>query len=167
MSIPKLPFKPVQAGYSISFGDGTQRISLEGGSSRYRQSVSDNTHSVQAVWVLADEDYSAFMGFVRNMRRAGGGQFEVDLILDECRMLPYRAHFVPGSVRLVSKVGRAHTVNAELEVEADAGHEDPSLDYWGSLILMLSLYGDVPAVREVLNLFAELANEDLPNAQQR
>lgn len=165
MSIPKLPFKPVQAGYSVGFGDGTQRISLEGGSGRYRQGVSDNTHSVQAVWVLADENYSAFMGFVRNMRRAGGGQFEVDLVLDECRMLPYRAHFVPGSVRLVSKVGRAHTVSAELEVEADFGHEDPSLDYWGAAIIVLSFYGSVPAAREILNRLEILVNKDWPDAK--
>lgn len=163
---PRLPFKPIEAGYAFQPGDGTQSVQLEGGSGRYRSVVQDNSSRVNCSWALVGDEYSRFMGFWRNAGRGGGWPFEVSLVLDCAEARWYRAMFVPQSLNAVPQ-GGVWIVSAQLEVEPLPEFSDPSLDYWGSLILMLSLYGDVPAVREVLNLFAELANEDLPNAKQR
>jgi len=160
----KMPFCPAQAGYSGDFGDATLRVQLDGGASRYRAGVSGNSDVVAATWVLRADEYSAFMGFVRNQKRSGGMPFLIDLPLQSHEMIEYQASFVPRSVRLVSKNAAIFTVAASLEVFSKLEFDDADLDYWASLVLMLAVYGSIPAAREILNLLAKLVNEDLPNA---
>lgn len=164
MTRPLLPFCPLKAGYSADIGDGTMRTPLDGGPGRYRATLADEPHMVSATWRLRDEKYSMFMGFVRNYRRSGAEAFEIDLRLETHRTERYVANFVPGSIRLVGKDGRFYTVSATLEVQPLPGLQDGDLDYWGSLIMMLTIYGSVAAAREILNLLAKLVNEDLPHA---
>ncbi|WP_454674837.1 hypothetical protein [Achromobacter pestifer] len=163
MSKSKIPFRPAQAGYSAAFGDGTESIQLAGGSGRYRAGVQGNSDTVNASWVLVGDDYSAFMGFVRNYWREGPQSFLIDLSLDSHEMEEYEAYFVPRTLKLVSRQGRTYTVSSSLEVLALAKFEDADLDYWGSLIMLLVIYGSIPAAREILNLLAKLVNEDLPH----
>lgn len=160
---PKMPFQPAQVGFAATFGDGTQRIALDGGSARYRAGMQNMSDTVQATWVLRGENYAAFNGFVRNARRAGV-PFLIDLSLQSHEMVEYEASFVPGSVQLVSRQGAVFTVVAQLEVFALDEFDDATLDYWGSMILFLAVYGSVAAAREIMNLLAKLVNEDLPHA---
>ncbi|MCP1404245.1 hypothetical protein [Achromobacter insolitus] len=160
----KMPFCPAQAGYAADFGDGTLRVQLDGGSGRYRAGVMANSDTVTATWVLQGEEYSAFMGFVRNQRRSGGVPFLIDLPLESHELVEYEANFVPRSVRLVSKTASVFTVAASLEVLSKLEFDDIDLDYWASLVMMLAIYGSIPAAREILNLLAKLVNEDLPHA---
>lgn len=160
----RLPFLPLQEGYSVQFGDGTQRIALDGGPARYRAGVQGNPNTVTALWRLRDDKYSLFMGFYRACKAQGGGPFEVDLKIDGYEERRYDAYFLPGSVRLVSKAGRFFTVAATLEVDALPEFDGGDLDYWASLIMLLAIYGSIPAAREILNLLAKLVNEDLPHA---
>ncbi|NMK45518.1 hypothetical protein [Achromobacter sp. Bel] len=161
---PLLPFCPLMAGYSADIGDGTIRTPLDGGPGRYRADLSGSPHMVSALWRLRDERYSMFMGFVRNYRRNGAEAFEIDLRLDTHKTERYVANFIPGSVRLVSKEGRFYTVSATLEVQPMPDLQVGELDYWGSLIMMLTIYGSFAAAREILDLLGKLVNEDLPHA---
>jgi len=160
----KMPFCPAQAGYSGEFGDGTLRVALDGGSGRYRAGVSGNSDIVTATWVLKGEEYSAFMGFVRNQKRSGSIPFLIDLPLQSHELVEYEAAFVPKSVRLASKSGAVFTVSASLEVFSKLEFDEAGLDYWASLVMMLAIYGSIPAAQEILNLLAKLVNEDLPHA---
>ncbi|WP_286938881.1 hypothetical protein [Achromobacter sp. UBA4530] len=163
-NLQKMPFRPAQAGYAAEFGDGTLRVTLDGGASRYRARISGNSDTVTATWVLRGEQYSAFMGFVRNQRRSGSVSFLIDLPLQSHESVEYEAAFVPRTVRLVSKTAAVFTVAASLEVFSKQEFDDADLDYWASLVMMLAIYGSIPAAREILNLLAKLVNEDLPHA---
>lgn len=160
----KMPFCPAQAGYSADFGDGTLRVGLDGGASRYRAGVSGSSDTVAATWVLRSDEYSAFMGFVRNQKRLGSVPFLIDLPLQSHELVEYEASFIPRSVRLVSKTASVFTVAASLEVFSKQEFDDADLDYWASLVMMLAIYGSIPAAQEILNLLAKLVNEDLPHA---
>ncbi|MGV2894162.1 hypothetical protein ACNPPY_00070 [Achromobacter sp. AGC78] len=163
MTYPVLPFQPIQAGYGIQPGDGTQRIALDGGSGRYRAGLRGTPHMVTATYALFGEEYDAFMGFMRNVERAGGEPFEADLVIDGSRKRRYVTHFMPGSAR-VSVSGDVFTVSVSLEVDRLQEYDDADLDYWGSLVMMLAVYGSIPAAKEILDLLAKLVNEDLPHA---
>lgn len=164
MSEFRIPFCPTQASYSVTFGDGISSIQLDGGSARYRAGVQGNAHTVDVNWVLTGQDYALFMGFVRNYQRSGAQAFDIDLSLDSHEMTTYVAHFVPRTLKLVSRRGSVFTVAATLEVLPRQEFEDGSLDYWASLVMLLVIYGSLPAAQEILNLLDKLANEDLPHA---
>lgn len=159
-----LPYRPLQAGYSVDFGDGTESISLDGGSGRYRAGIQGSAHIVPASFGLQAEDYSAFMGFWR-ARKRDAQPFEVDLQIDEHELKRYVAHFVPKSLRLASVSGDVFTVSVKLEVDTLPEYDEETLDYWASLVMFLSIYGSFAAAREIMNLLAKLSNEDLPHAK--
>ncbi|WP_175129160.1 hypothetical protein [Achromobacter piechaudii] len=161
---PVMPFRPVLAGYAPVLGDGSQRIGVEGGSGRYRAGVQNASHMVAVTYVVFGEEYDMLMGFWRNMRRLGGGPFYADLVIDGSTSRRYVAHFMPETARPVPIGGGGWTVSFQLEVDSLPEFDDADLDYWGSLVMMLSIYGSIPAAKEILNLFAKLANEDLPHA---
>ncbi|MCS3505019.1 hypothetical protein [Achromobacter sp. JUb104] len=163
-NFPVMPFRPLQAGYGPNLGDGSQRISLEGGSGRYRAGVQGAPHMVPVTYVVFGEEYDVLMGFWRNMRRLGGGPFYADLIIDSSTSRRYVAHFMPGTARPVPIGGNGWTVTFQLEVDSLPEFDDATLDYWGSLVTMLSIYGSVPAAKEILDLLSKLVNEDLPYA---
>lgn len=85
-------------------------------------------------------------------------------MIDSSESRRYVAHFVPGGARPVPIGGGVWTVSFQLEVDALPEFEDETLDYWGSLVMMLAIYGNVAAAKEILNLLAKLVNEDLPHA---
>ncbi|CAB3680508.1 hypothetical protein [Achromobacter kerstersii] len=163
MTYPVLPFLPIQSGYGVKPGDGTQRIALDGGSGRYRAGLRGTPHMITATYALFGEEYDAFMGFLRNIERAGGEPFQADLVIDGTRKRRYVAHLIPGSAS-ASISGNVFTVSVTLEVDRLPDYDDATLDYWGSLVMMLAIYGSIPAAKEILDLLAKLANEDLPHA---
>ncbi|GAB3081200.1 hypothetical protein GCM10027287_17600 [Bordetella muralis] len=55
-------------------------------------------------------------------------------------------------------------VAAMLEVDAIPEYDAGEWDYWATLIMLLMIYGSLPAAKEVLNLLNKLVNEDLPHA---
>ncbi|SUX92019.1 Uncharacterised protein [Bordetella trematum] len=111
----RLPFNPIEAGYSIQPGDETCGIALDGGSGRYQRGVADAADTVEASWALFEGEYDAFMGFVRIWRRRGGPFFLVSLPLDGSLAEDYMASFIPKTVRLASKSGPVFIVSATLE----------------------------------------------------
>ncbi|MFE0843404.1 hypothetical protein [Achromobacter insolitus] len=162
--LPVLPVRPVQAGYAPVLGDGSQRIALDGGPGRYRAGLQGMAHMVSVTFVMFGEEYDILMGFWRNMRRMGGGPFYADLVIDSSESRRYVAYFLPGSARPMPIGGGGWTVSFQLEVDALPEFDDETLDYWGALVMMLSIYGSIPAAREIMNLLAKLVNEDLPHA---
>ena len=160
---PVMPFRPVQAGYAPALGDGSQRIGLEGGSGRYRAGVQGAPHIVAVTYVVFGEEYDVLMGFWRNMRRLGGGPFHADLVIDSSTSRRYVAHFMPETARPVPIGGGGWSVSFQLEVDTLPEFDDADLDYWGSLVNMLAVYGSLPAAKEILSLLAKLVNEDLPH----
>ena len=162
-NFPVMPFRPVQAGYAPNLGDGSQRIGLEGGSGRYRAGVQGAAHMLPVTYVVFGEEYDVLMGFWRNMRRLGGGPFYADLVIDSSTSRRYVAHFMPGTARPVPIGGTGWTVTFQLEVDSLPEFDDADLDYWGSLVTMLAVYGSLPAAKEILNQLAKLVNEDLPH----
>lgn len=164
MKYPFLPYRPLQAGYGTDFGDGTESIALDGGSGRYRAGVEGNSHIVTASFGLQAENYSAFMGFWR-ARKRDAQPFEVDLQIDEHELKRYVAHFVPKSLRLASVSGDVFTLAVKLEVDTLPEYDQETLDYWASLVMFLSIYGSFAAAREIMDLLAKLANQDLPYAK--
>lgn len=162
--MPRMPFSPVEAGYSVQPGDSTQRIQLDGGSGRYRTGVSDNSHQVDATWALFDADYDAFMGFVRLWKRSGGQPFKVALPLDGSIAEDYDACFVPGSIQLTSKNGPVFLVSARLEVFALAKYEDAETDPYATAYELLPYYGSFAAIQDMMNRLEKLVNRDWPHA---
>jgi len=159
-----MPFRPVVAGYVPSLGDGSQRIALEGGSGRYRAGPQGAPHMVSATYVVFGEEFDLLMGFWRDMRRVGGGPFYADLVIDSSTSRRYVAHFMPGEARPSPLGGNGWAVTFQLEVDSLPEFDDETLDYWGSLVLMIAIYGSIPAAREIMTLLAKLANEDFPHA---
>lgn len=160
---PVMPFRPVQAGYTPALGDGSQRIGLDGGSGRYRAGVQGAPHLVAVTYVVFGEEYDVLMGFWRSMRRLGGGPFHADLVIDSSTSRRYVAHFMPETARPVPIGGGGWSVSFQLEVDTLPEFDDADLDYWGSLVMMLAIYGSVPAAKEILSLLAKLVNKDLPH----
>ncbi|MGV2906464.1 hypothetical protein [Achromobacter sp. AGC25] len=119
---------------------------------------------VSATYVVFGEEFDLLMGFWRDMRRVGGGPFHADLVIDSSSSRRYVAHFMPGEARPSPLGGNGWAVTFQLEVDSLPEFDDETLDYWGSLVLMIAIYGSVPAAREIMNLLAKLANEDLPHA---
>lgn len=161
--LEKIPFCPAQASFGASFGDGSASTALDGGASRYRAGPDNQSDTVDVSWVLRAENYSMFMGFFRKMRRLGGGPFLIDLSLQSHEMVEYTAYFVPRTLHLVSRQGAVYTVSAQLEVLSRDDFDQEDLDYWGRLVTLLIIYGNLPAAKEILDLLAKLVNEDLPH----
>lgn len=161
--LPVMPFRAIQAGYAAELGDGSQRIALDGGPGRYRAGLSSMPHTVNATYAEFGEDYDLLMGFWRNMRRQGGGPFQVDLCIDTHTPRRYTAYFMPGTARPTPVGGGVWSVTFQMEIESLPEFEDPDLDYWASLVTLLIIYGSLPAAKEILNLLAKLVNEDLPH----
>lgn len=163
MTYPVLPYQPIQAGYGIQPGDGTQRIALDGGSGRYRAGVGGASHMVTATYALFGEEYDAFMGFMRTIERSGGGPFYADLVIDGSYKLRYVAHFIPNSAR-ASMSGDIFTVSVTLEVDRRPEYEDPDTDFWAQFLKFIEIYGSIRAAREAFNLLEKIVNKDWPNA---
>jgi len=70
---------------------------------------------------------------------------------------------MPETARPVPIGGGGWSVSFQLEVDTLPEFDDADLDYWGSLVMMLAIYGTIPAAKEMLDLLAKLVNEDLPH----
>ncbi|AZR93933.1 hypothetical protein BBB39_09230 [Bordetella trematum] len=161
----RLPFNPIEAGYSIQPGDETLRIALDGGSGRYQRGVADAADTVEASWALFEGEYDAFMGFVRIWRRRGGPFFLVSLPLDGSLAEDYMASFIPKTVRLASKSGPVFIVSATLEVLRLEKFEDPSLDPYEFAYELLPYYGSFDGIADMTNRLEILVNKDWPDAE--
>lgn len=102
----KMPFYPLDAGYSSSVNDGVRRIALDGGGGRYRVDILGGADIVNATWRLYGDEYSMFMAFVRRWIRSGGQRFEIDLVLDSHEIETYQASFIPESISRPRSVPR-------------------------------------------------------------
>lgn len=159
-----LPICPAQAGYTASFNDGVLQITLDGGSPRSRVSYSGGVCPVEVTWVVNGDDYSLLQGFYRRQARRGYSGFLADLILDDSVMQRYTATFRAGSLRLAGKQGGVFTVTASLLVDPLAKYADSETDPYEYIIDLLPYYGNVEAIRQVMNRLEKLVNEDWPNA---
>lgn len=158
-----LPFRAIQAGYLPELGDGSERIALEGGAGRYRAGIQNVSHMVTATYVTFGEEYDLLMGFWRKMRRLGGGPFLVDLPIDTSTPRRYTAYFIPGSARPIPIGGGAWNITFQMEVQSLAEFDNEDLDYWAQLIMLMTIYGSLPAAKEILDLLYKLVNQDLPH----
>ncbi|MDQ2139590.1 hypothetical protein RBI14_15600 [Alcaligenaceae bacterium B3P038] len=155
-----LPFRPIQAGYSIQPDDGILAIKLDGGASRTSVVTQGNVGVVSVNWALSPAEYSLLAGFHRIWKRSLE-PFLIDLVLDAAESDRYEAMFVPNTFALTGKSGSVHMVSAQLEVVPLEFFDDPATDPGEALVMLNEEYGRAAPL--VINDLEKLVNEDLPN----
>lgn len=111
----KLPYIPEQDGYTITPGQDTLRVDLDGGKGRYRKDIDGATLQVGVTWELNPIDYGRLYAAYRNLTASGSVPFLIDLVLDGT-LQEHECHFMPGSFGLRSMEGFSYTCGATLEV---------------------------------------------------
>lgn len=155
----KLVIPPDQSGYAATYGSGVKRTELDGGLSRYRLDILNQSSLVNCSWTINREEYNYLVAFNRIYEKNGGDAFLIDLILDTQEPTEYIAHIVPGSFQLASQKGTGYTITAQLEVEAS----EHDYEYDQALIDIYGAYGSSEKAIIVLNLLHELVHFRLPN----
>lgn len=156
MPLPKLSLRPDSAGYSAT--DGTEVIfaELDGGAGRYTRDKWGATSSVDVTWTLLPIQHQYLRAFYNTTIAKGSLPFLCDLILDNPEPAEHVCRIVPGSMKLGSQQGWAYVSSAQFEVEPVTADADAD----AALVMLYEEYGD--GAYYILNLLAELVNEDLP-----
>lgn len=157
------PFKPLQAGHTIAFNDGMLSVALDGGPPRQRLDTVGAPDQVSASWVLKGDEYTLFMGAVRNWRRAGGEPLLMQLVHDSAEPDTYQVTFVPNTVRMISKNGEVFTVAANLLVLPLDKYLHPDLDIDALRAYLVSFYGSPKLASLALDLLREMMVEAWPH----
>ena len=156
MPLPKLQIRPDTSGYSVQDGEDVIAIELDGGAARYIRDKWGSTSKVAVSWTLLPVQYSYLRAFYNTTIQKGALPFLCDLILDDPQPVEHVCRIVPGTMSLGSQQGYAYISSCTFEVEpilADTETDE-------TLVMLYEEYGD--GYPDVLNLLAELVNEDLP-----
>lgn len=151
----RLKLCPTQAGYSVQFGGGVIAQRLNGGASRFEVDVLGASHTVNLSWTTDQGGYQYLMAFHRLWQRNPSQPFLARLIIDDHQARDYQCHFVPDTLMLSAKTGKAHTVTAQIEAKAktpDYAFDQSIVDTWGTF----------PA--DSIGRLEQLVNVDLPDA---
>jgi hypothetical protein len=116
MPLPKLKLTTDRDGYTFKYGPASLAIQLEGGGSRFRTDLDGMATSIDIQWKTDPAGYDYLMAFYRTTTKNGALPFLIDLILHTKTVSEYTAHFVPGTLGLVSQAGLSYIVSATLEV---------------------------------------------------
>lgn len=145
----KLEVAPLQAGYSVDFGNDVLQQAVEGGASRFRRDFKRNTHTVNVAWFVQQDDYDYLLAFYNVWQHKNEPYFLADLIIDSAPLQEYQCNFI-GGLRLDSTESLTYKLSATFEVKAKKR----------------SLVNDemIIGIHDIFNPLEKLANEDLPNA---
>lgn len=152
----KLPFLPIQAGYSQTPGSESASVALEGGRAWRRKTKANSSSLVTATWIFNQLQLDVFWAFFRVETARGVLPFTMDLILEDSSLQDVTCWFVgePGTPTLQ---GLNYTVTAQLEVQRPA--YSAALD--ASIVDSYLAYGE--GVGDMFDRLAIFANEDLPD----
>lgn len=151
----RLMLPPTEAGYTATFGGGVISQKLQGGASRFEVDVLGASHTVNLSWTTDQAGYQYLMAFYRLWQRNPSQPFLARLIIDDHQMQDYDCHFVPATLMLSAKSGKAHTVTAQIEAKAitpDYDFDQSLVDAWES-----GMGAGMPELEQLVNV-------DLPNA---
>ncbi len=156
MTLPKLVLRPDTQGYSVQDGEDVIAIELDGGAGRYIRDKWGSTSRVAVTWTLLPMQHSYLRAFYNTTIQKGALPFLCDLILDDPEPIEHVCRIVPNTMSLGSQQGYAYISSCTFEVEPILA--DTETDQ--ALVMLYEQYGeDYPTI---LNLLAELVNEDLP-----
>jgi len=166
MTLPKFIYPPEQANYSVTDGQETITVQLEGGESRSRIDILNSSSIVDASWLLGPAAYEYWRAWYKSSEHGnkGANWFLLDLLLDEAYGLTeHEVKFVPGSVKLSRTAGYSYRMSAQLEVRPiiyPAG-------YYDAIIMLYEEFGDDAAEEgeEYFNLLANLVTVVMPGTE--
>lgn len=156
MPLPTLALRPDTQGYSVQDGQDVIMVELDGGAGRYIRDKWGATSRVSATWTLLPVQHQYLRAFYNTTIQKGSLPFLCDLILDDPEPIAHTCRIVPGTMNLGSQQGYAYISSCVLEVEpipADAEYDE-------TIVMLFEEYGEDYAA--IINLLAELVNEDLP-----
>lgn len=116
----RLQVCPLQAGYTVQYGNDTISQRLEGGASRFERAVIGTSHMAALNFALSEGGYQYLMAFFRVWQRNPSQPFIAALIIDDHQMADYQCWFMPDSISLTAKNGAVFYVSAMVEVKAMA-----------------------------------------------
>lgn len=157
MPLPKLALRPDAQGYSVQDGEEVIAIELDGGAMRYSRDKWGSTSRVSATWTLLPVEYQYLRAFYNTTIQKGSLPFLCDLILDDPSPVEHVCRIVPKTMNLGAQQGLMYISSCTLEVEPNS--IDTKADE--SIVMLYEEYRD--DAWSILNLLAELVNEDLPS----
>ncbi len=159
MALAKLQLLASKAGYAVAeSSDAILSAKVGAGLPRQRLDFKNAPQRVNVSFKLDPGQYRYWRAFWRNGVFFGSLPFLIDLIIDDYELAEYEAMFVPGSVQLADVSGLRYQISAVLDVKPNAGDES----YDAGLVMIYEEYGEEGD--EIINLLAEVVNEDLPAA---
>lgn len=156
MTLPKLQLRPDTSGYSVQDGADVIAVQLDGGSGRYIRDKWGSTSAVTVTWTLLPAQHQYLRAFYNTTIQKGALPFLCDLILDDPEPIEHVCRIVPGTMTLGSQQGYAYISSCTFEVEPITADADTD----AALVMLYEEYGEGYA--DIINLLAELVNEDLP-----
>ncbi|MDQ9022680.1 hypothetical protein RFI02_16330 [Acinetobacter sichuanensis] len=154
MPLNKLAYCVQQSGYTVSHGNNVIVQELEGGSSRYRRGINNNSHTVNVNWVVNKTGYDYLVAFYNLWTYNPSKPFLALLIIDDSDLKEYKCFFKSG-FQLDSKEGNVFKVSATFEVQAN--RRDKNLDQ--SIVDL----GNEGLINSYINI-EKVPNVWLPNA---
>ncbi|MDL2286223.1 hypothetical protein LJC24_02125 [Desulfococcaceae bacterium OttesenSCG-928-F15] len=149
---------PTESTYATKHNtSGYLRVELEGGMGRYRKGIQNPATIVSCRWVLGENDFNRLWAFYRTWLRKVE-PFEIDLILEEYGLVRVLANILPDTFQLEAKQGPAHTITAQLEVQAPQYDAQDDEDY----IYIINEFG--PDYEEWTERLWFIVNVDYPVA---
>jgi hypothetical protein len=114
-NLPKLNLKPVSDGYTLTEGIEVYSVRYDVGRSSYSAGQENSSTHCTAQWQLTPAGYNTFCTFYLTLADCAL-PFTIDIPFDTPEPSECLAHFIPNSVRLISKNGDTYIVQAELEI---------------------------------------------------
>lgn len=152
----KLPFLPIQAGYSQTPGSESASVALDGGRAWRRKTKANSSSLVTATWIFNQLQLDVFWAIFRANTERGVLPFTMDLVIEDSSLQDVTCWFV-GEPNTAQLQGLNYTVTAQLEVQRPT--YDPAYD--AALVDGYVTYGE--GLAEIFDRLAIFANEDLPD----
>ena len=154
MPLNKLAYCVQQSGYTVSHGNNVIAQELEGGPSRYRRGISNNSHTVNVNWVVDKTGYDYLVAFYNVWTYNPSQPFLALLMIDDSDVEEYKCFF-KSDFKLDSKEGHVFKVSATFEVQAIK--RDKALDQ------RIVVLGNDGLINSYLNI-EQVSNVWLPDA---
>lgn len=151
----QLNLTALQDGYQVDMTPSSRQVELRGGLPSERADLGLSDYTVRVTWVVDNETQQALETFYRAVTLSGE-KFLCSLVVEDFTVKTYVVEFAPGSLEFSEHEATQRLASAVLLVEPAAEPEEDE-----ALLDIYEIYGEEAA--DVLNLLAQLVNEDLPS----
>ena len=112
----KIPFIPLQEGYSSVLNESVTGFRTAGGPARLRKSLLGSVTVVNVEWALDQNEYARLVWMIENQLADGTVPFLIDLVLDDSSLSTYTAQIEQSTFVLNEVEGLRYSVGATLLV---------------------------------------------------